>query len=389
MSGRMRSLLLICLLILTLTGCWDYRGLNELTIVAGVAVDQGQDGQGVALTFEILDLNAENAQQPGSLLLHTTGGTIAEAVYDAYAKLHGNLYFGGIEVVVVSRAMAEQTGIQSLMDFLIREEGVRNSLHVVVAATDTAAELLRPGEESGAEEHQRIFSAALSEGLSRRQRGTSHAKAAYEIRHILAANTTNLALPIIAPAEADDRPFQLDGMALFTGDQMTGMLDQEDMDIYLLAGTRLGDRAFPVEMDHPDGGADRVILANRRSRPRLAFTRAGDGLSFHLDISMTAHVAQMPAGWGAVDQAAIRKIERTAGEAFSRQVLELIDRQREASYDIIGMAEAVQNVAPRLWNEINPDWDRLLKESEVTVQVRVQIQNTGTAGGYQGVRHGE
>ncbi|MCL2828049.1 MAG: Ger(x)C family spore germination protein [Oscillospiraceae bacterium] len=389
MSGKARSLLLICLLILTLTGCWDYRGLNELTIVAGVAVDQGEGGQGVVLTFEILDLNAENAQQPGSLLLTTTGDTVAEAVYDAYAKLHGNLYFGGTEVVLVSRAMAEQAGIKPLMDFLIREEHVRDSLRMVIAATDTAAELLRPGEESGEEEHQLIFTVALNEGLSQHRRGTSHVKAAYEIRHILTTNTTNLALPIIAPNQADDRPFQLDGMALFTDGQMTGMLDQTDMPVYLLAATGLRGHAFPVEMDCPDGDTGRVILANRRSRPRLTFARAGDGLAFHLDISMTAHLAQLPPNWNTLDQAALRQIERTAGAELSRQVLELIDRQREAGYDIIGMAETVQSFAPHLWNESNPDWERLLQESEVTAQVRVRIQNTGMVSGQQGVRYGQ
>jgi len=392
MGGTIRSLLLICLLLLTLTGCWDYQSLNELTIVAGVAVDQGEGGQGVALTFEILDLNAENAQQPGSLLLTTTGDTIAEAVYDAYAKLHNNLYFGSAQVILVSRAVAEQEGIRPLLDFLIREENVRDSLRMVVAATDTAAELLRPGEERGAEEHRLIFSVALNEGLSRSRQGrhpAADAKAAYEIRHILTANTTNLTLPIIAPAQTDDRPFQLDGMALFTGDRMTGTLDQADMPAYLLGAAGLGDWAFSVEVTTPDGGTGRVILANRRSRPRLTFIRAGDGLAFHLDISMTADIAQLPPDWGTLDQTALRRMEQTAGGELSRQVLELIHRQREAGYDIIGMAETVQSFAPRLWNEINQDWERLLQESEVTTQVHVRIQNTGMVGGQSGVRHGQ
>ena len=57
---------LAILSLLILAGCWDYTSLNEQTVVAGIAVDQGEDGSGFALTFEIVDLSGAEVGQFGS-----------------------------------------------------------------------------------------------------------------------------------------------------------------------------------------------------------------------------------------------------------------------------------------------------------------------------------
>ena len=37
---RIVLLWLVCSLTLTMCGCWNYRGLNELVIVSGIAIDK-------------------------------------------------------------------------------------------------------------------------------------------------------------------------------------------------------------------------------------------------------------------------------------------------------------------------------------------------------------
>ena len=48
-------LLYILLPIPLCTACWDYREVDKMTIVAGIAVDRAYDGE-LLLTFEAVDL---------------------------------------------------------------------------------------------------------------------------------------------------------------------------------------------------------------------------------------------------------------------------------------------------------------------------------------------
>lgn len=254
---RRACLLLVLLLgISFLTGCFDYRGVSEQTMVSGIAVDA--DEAGISLTLELVDIqNAEDGRF-GSIVLTTTGATFAEALHEATVKLHGEVYLGTLQVVILSQEIGS-AGILPVVEYLIRDKQVRNSLPLVIAGADTAAALLTPAEEA---EQPRILSEKLSESLRRRDT-TQKAPALHEIYDRLQRDTSGLALPIVALSESPDIPFQLDGLALFSRDRQIGTLPESDMPIYLLMTSALRDRAISVEVS-----GERVVLLARSARPR-------------------------------------------------------------------------------------------------------------------------
>jgi len=365
------------------TGCWDYRGLHEQTVVAGMAVDMAEEGEGYSLTLEIVDVNGANEGQFGSLLLTTTGDTISAAVFDAYAKLHSNVYLGIMDVVLVSQQVAE-AGVGPLVEYLVRDRNARSNLHIAVAGTDTAEELLTPAEDEE-EPRQIVRSKALGESLRQHQRGTStaaEAPQAFEIFNRLATGNGTLALPVVAASESADIPFRLDGLALFTGDQMTGQLPEADMPIYLLATTGLRDRVFPVEVAGPDGKTHQVVLASRRSDAHVRFAYTAGILQFWLDIALEAEVVELPGDWGPIGQTELRRIETAAAEALTDQVRSLARRLNDEGQDTLGLLETVRHYDATLWRTVAEHPAEWLQNSEIEpqVQVQVQIQSTGMIG---------
>ena len=381
-------LVTVCMVIFLLAGCWDYQGLGEQAVVAGIAVDIGEEGRGYKLTFELVDVNGAQDGQFGSILLTTTGETLAQAAYDAHNKLHGPVYLGAADVVIVGRQAAEQVGLSPLVDYLIRNKNARNSLRIVVAETDTAAELFAPvAKEAEGEEEQDpqqdpnadiLLSKALGQSLGprgRQNRMTADARALYEIYHILHRGTSDLVLPIVGTSEAEDIPFQLDGLALFNGDRMTGTLDEADVPLYLLATAGLRDWAFPVMLsEQPEKQA---ILSVRHSRSRLGVGTEGGAPQFFLDIQVTVDVVQWPEGAEEPNGKTLRQMEAGAAQALSRQVLALCHRLRDEGRDILGLAEALRTQSPGLWEQIAGDWRAWLKAGEIDVRVEVQIQSAG------------
>ncbi|MDP4110412.1 MAG: Ger(x)C family spore germination protein, partial [Bacillota bacterium] len=85
-----------------LCGCWDYHGVNEETVVFGVAIDKTKKGD-YHLSYEILDLiNTSKEKGVKTKMIESEGDTIFEAVRSAKKKLANRLYFGNTLAIVIN-----------------------------------------------------------------------------------------------------------------------------------------------------------------------------------------------------------------------------------------------------------------------------------------------
>ena len=130
---------------LTCSGCWDYRGLNQLTIVAGFALDEAPGG-GYLLSLEIISASSDESDASATKLIQSEGETIADAVYNIGTQFYNNVYFGNTDVLILSRSLVEKNGLYNLVDPLLRDNGIRDNLVILISGEQTAYELLTPQE---------------------------------------------------------------------------------------------------------------------------------------------------------------------------------------------------------------------------------------------------
>jgi spore germination protein KC len=65
MKSRCRYILLVVVLaanIMLLSGCWNYREIDKLAIVAGVAIDRDPETNRFLMTTEIIDLKSSGKE---------------------------------------------------------------------------------------------------------------------------------------------------------------------------------------------------------------------------------------------------------------------------------------------------------------------------------------
>ena len=146
MMKKAVCVLLALLISFSMTGCWNYRGLNEMTLVAGVAVDKV--GEKYYLTFEIIDLTSPTKE--GGIkakLIESEGNSIFEAVRNAKKRAANRLYFGNTQIVILSREIVSQDGVESLINWFLRDAEVRETAELVVSQEETAKMILAQEEE--------------------------------------------------------------------------------------------------------------------------------------------------------------------------------------------------------------------------------------------------
>jgi len=205
-------LLLLCLL--SLSACFDYRGMEDQIIVSGIAVDWKDEGY--ALTFEIVDVIGVENGQFGSILLTTTGETFALALSEAAEKLHREMYLGTLRVVLLGRSFAEEVGLMPIAAHLLYDKQVRNSLPIAVVDEEEASGLFAEEKEG-----RRLVSTELSETISGgRNRGST--MTLHEIYTALITDVREIILPLVGAAEAEGLPFALDGRVRFQDGRLQG-----------------------------------------------------------------------------------------------------------------------------------------------------------------------
>ena len=120
MRKRAPFIIFIILIIASSSGCWDYREIDKLSIVTGIAIDRGENSK-YRLTFEIVDTQEGGIEKKTkSKLIESEGETIFDAVRNASKVTSPRPYFGHMRIVILSEQIAEE-GVIDIIDFLNRD----------------------------------------------------------------------------------------------------------------------------------------------------------------------------------------------------------------------------------------------------------------------------
>lgn len=134
----MKKLIIIIILLLT-SGCWNYRELNEFAIVTGMAVDLENDKY--QLSFLIANGNKDESQQAQTSILTGSGESIYDAFKDISLMSPKELYISHLSIVIISEDVAKN-GISNLIDYLMRDPQSHQNFYMIVAKDSKASDVL-------------------------------------------------------------------------------------------------------------------------------------------------------------------------------------------------------------------------------------------------------
>ena len=129
---------------LLLTGCGNYRELNDLAITTGIAFDIKDDQY--IVSYMIANSNKVETNSKDSETKITVyegkGNTISSAYMDLNSKNPKIPYIGHLEVVIISEDLAKK-GMFEALDFLMRNPESRKEFYIVLSKNVEAGTLLK------------------------------------------------------------------------------------------------------------------------------------------------------------------------------------------------------------------------------------------------------
>lgn len=123
----MKKILLILLLILC-TGCYDYNELNEIAIISGVGIDKLNNEY--VVTYEVINTEAskESSNDIKKYNVKGNGGSLSEAFNNVNETLAKKAYFEQIKVMVITK----NVNILDISDYLFRNEKINTNFYLVL-----------------------------------------------------------------------------------------------------------------------------------------------------------------------------------------------------------------------------------------------------------------
>lgn len=140
----MKKIIISLFILICVSGCWNYKELNDYSIVTGVAIDKKNDEYEVSVLISNSPKNStdSNSTESQIVVYSGTGESIFKAFKDLGLTSPKEIYLGGFSILVLSDEIAEE-GINNAIDFFLRYSSSRNNFYVIISRESKAKDTLK------------------------------------------------------------------------------------------------------------------------------------------------------------------------------------------------------------------------------------------------------
>lgn len=368
--------ILLCLIILintiTSAGCWNYREIDKISIVAGLAIDKGNEKQ-YQLTVEIVQITSGKDTKMVSKTITTEGDTMFDAARNIISLSGKRLYWSHAKIIILSKEIATD-GITKVMDWYNRDAETREDIHLLVSQEKSAKEIF---DGQGVTEDIKSFT--LDEMLTNQ---VSLNKAPdidiLKFDNQSKAMGVSQILPSINLKKVGDKMVpHIEGSAIIKYDQLVGFLNGEETKdlIFIRSEVRGG---VLVEKIENEGKPNYVSLEIFKSKTKIAPTIDGENITIQLDIDTTVALDEATGTKDLFNEQGLLELEQTAEETLTIRIDTLIKKvQTEYDADIFGFASKLQEDKAKVWKNVGDNWDEVFKNLAVETKSKMHIKNSG------------
>lgn len=135
----MKKIILI-ILILFLTGCYNYKELNKIGIVSSISIDK--DNNEYLVGAQVMNIKEENTDSSKVIIYTEKGNTIEEALRKMTKKVDKKLFGGHLSKLVISEEVAKES-IINVIDLFQRLPEIKTEFNITVSKNIKAIDVIK------------------------------------------------------------------------------------------------------------------------------------------------------------------------------------------------------------------------------------------------------
>ena len=374
---KIATLLVLILQLLFATGCWDLLELNKRAIVVGLGFDSSPNEDKILISVQIIDpSNIKTPQTAGGgdgqpyWIATNESTTVFEGMRAMTHVSSRKLFFPHNQIIIFGEDLAKK-GIKDYLDLLMRDYEFRETNWIIVSegkAQDILDTKTRVNNISA------FFIRDLITG-----RNFSSQAMAINIkdlaRKITSKSTAPTASYIYLENTGQEKRLNLSRTAVFDNNMnMVGTLNNYESRglLWVLGEVKSG----IIVVESPNGKGNysleilkvksKIIPEFKDGKPTIT-VRVKE--SSNLGETSCLEDLTKPEAWELMDS--------LQNEAIHQEISIALDKAQELKADIFGFGEAFHKKYPRLWNEMEPNWQEIFSSLEVNIIVESKVGNPG------------
>lgn len=372
----MKKIILAILIIInltTLTGCWNYKELNNLLIVTGVCIDKNEDNT-YHLTIEVVDFSGSGKEaQVKSALIESNGSTMFDAVRNAIKYNSYKLYWSNCQIIIISKDIAKD-GIAPVIDFFIRHTELRKTISPLISTEDTAKAIISKKAVGST-----LVAFEIDRSLENNDDSVTTASNVNinQIFNIISGTTTSLVLPCVSVSLSNDELItKVDGDAVFNKDKLIGFLTSEETKYTSFASNKVKSTVLPGRIGE-DQKKDNYTLEIFSNNTKISFKNENDKITFKLEIETEAAISEIVAKKNYIDSSEKNELTHNMESKLKDNIESVIKKvQQDYGVDIFGFGDYLNKHDPGTWNKYKDNWNDNFKKANIEVISKIKIRNS-------------
>lgn len=362
--------LILAMLTIFLTACWDYSEIEDIAIASTIAIDIDRELGEYILNVEIIDI--EGTREGINLVpivVESRGKTLIDAARNMIGITSKTPYWAHTNMIIIGSDLARK-GIAPILDWVGRNPETRLSVNVYISRNKTAKEILLASQEftkirtfdyEKLQESYELLSKMPIKRVSRvinqfQQPELFTVLPTIELESIEGETTSNFI-----------------GSAHFAKGKLVGYLSPLDTMKYLFIQDEIkgGILIIPVGQD------ENVSLDIYKSRTSINFEFQQGRIYTYVNIKTTVDIAEIDGQFDYTSREGRRLLKEKSDKYLEKEIEDFIGEfQRDVGHDIFAFGNKIKKKHWKIWKSIEKDWDSIFRDLDVIVNCDIEIKGS-------------
>ncbi len=374
--------IIIIIICLMLTGCFNYKELNNYAIVTGLSIDKSDNGYEVSAL--ITNAIKENENKTNISVVSGKGKSIYSAIKDINLKIPKELYLSHLNVIIISEEVAKD-GMKPILDYLVREPESHQSYYLIISKDTKAKNALSILDPIANFPSENIYSNL--ENSRDLQSKIIYDKVNQYIGKVLEKGIHPIlnSLIIVGSSEKGSNTeeqnnvelknyIMLDNLAIFKNDKLVDYADSdESVGINILL-----DNIDEIYIEIPCNKSNIILSSNS-----LITKTKVNKQSVNINVDINSKINELGCDIK-LNNNNLKKIEKDAEEKIINQIKKALQLSINNKTDIYGYGTRLYKKDYKYFNTIE-DWDEYFTNLKFNINVDVKIKDKGSANNTIGV----
>ena len=386
----MKKILLLIPILILLTGCYNYRELNDLAIVSAISVSK--ENNKYKVNIQVVNPKKEqdtsSSNEPDFITYKSNGPSLQEAFRLVIKESPKKIYGAQMQILIIDENIAKD-GLEDILDFFARDPEIRNEFYVLIGKSKDILEILTPLDN--------ISSQNIMDSLTANNKYLGYANL-ITFNDLLANyqnNNIEIALPSLelkgSSKEGDkeetleksvsDASVILSNIGVFKNNKLLGYLTEEDSLAYNFVMDNVTNTIITTNYK------DNQYIVNEIIDSKTSLEAKPKDNKIKITITGKSSISELNYNIDLTKEKNIKKVQKDLNEKIEKMIKDSIKNViKEYNTDIYGFKDLYYKTDSKYFKKIKDNWDtEIFNNIEIDVSSKIEIVEQGNLLG--GLKH--